>query len=167
MEKREKDNETQRMIIKNANLFDGNNEKLQAGVHILIEKNLIKKITSEDIDVDGDATVIDVKNKTVIPGLVDCHTHVMLNHSFNLLDQMNHDETAARATRVVRDMISRGFTTIRDVGGGVYGLKKAIDDGYVEGPRIYPSGAAVSQTCGHSDYRQNRAQRHPNVHNDF
>ncbi|MBW2370429.1 MAG: amidohydrolase family protein [Deltaproteobacteria bacterium] len=159
-------NEKQKMLITNANLFDGNHEPLQENVNILVEGNLIRTITKDAIQGDGVETVIDAKNKTVIPGLVDCHTHVMITNSMHLMDQMTHDEAAARATRIARDMILRGFTTIRDVGGGVFGLKNAIDAGYVEGPRIYPSGAAISQTCGHSDFRQNRAQRHPNVHND-
>lgn len=75
-----------------------------------------------------------------------------------LFETLRVDELAIRSTRFAKEMLERGFTTVRDAGGVVYGLKSGIDSGFIPGPRIFPSHAAISQTCGHSDFRSNRAQ---------
>lgn len=143
--------------------FNGISRELKKGVNIFIENNLIKKISKENFADDFEADVIDAKGNTVIPGLIDCHYHIMMPDTFKTMDEMEIDEIAVKSTIIAKELLDRGFTTIRDAGGYTWGLKKSIDEGWVSGPRIYPSGAAISQTAGHSDYRQNRAQR--NVEN--
>ncbi|AJR06219.1 amidohydrolase family protein [Photobacterium gaetbulicola] len=143
-------------LIINANVFNGVDDKLIENVSVLIEDNLITKIGV--IDASEVDVVIDAKGGTVMPGLMDAHVHITLSASFNELDTMTREEVAIRSARISDDMLMRGFTTVRDVGGNSQGLKASIDKGYANGPRILPSMAALSQTCGHSDYRQNQAQ---------
>lgn len=147
------------MIIKNVNIFDGINQELKKNMNIKVTDNIIEKITSETLIPAKEEEVFDGKRFTLSPGLIDCHVHIMLADGFQNLDAMEIDEAAIRATIVAKGFIERGFTTVRDVGGYSWGLKTTIDQDIVIGPRIYPSGAALSQTAGHSDYRQNRAQR--------
>lgn len=102
-----------------------------------------------------------------MPGLIDAHVHITLSAGFSELDAMTTNEMAIRSARISEEMLMRGFTSCRDVGGNTLGLKNAIDTGYANGPRIFPSQAAISQTSGHSDYRQNQAQqRLANGHED-
>lgn len=145
-------------IIKNANVFDGKNEVLLNKATIVIEDNLVKEITVGVVDEAEDDVIIDAEGKTVIPGLIDAHVHMFASESFHILDKMTYDEIVIRSAKIAEEMLMRGFTSVRDVGSPTVGLKKAIDDGYAIGPRIFPSNAAISQTSGHSDYRQNRAQ---------
>ncbi|USD44025.1 amidohydrolase family protein [Vibrio sp. SCSIO 43135] len=152
-------------LIINANVFNGTDDKLIEGVSVLIENNLITRIG--DIDVSVADEVIDAKGGTVMPGLIDAHVHITMSAGFNELDAMTREEIAIRSARISEQMLMRGFTTIRDVAGNTLGLKNSIDKGYATGPRILPSMAAISQTSGHSDYRQNRAQeRLANGHED-
>jgi imidazolonepropionase-like amidohydrolase len=89
-----------------------------------------------------------------MPGLIDCHVHVMAA-SANLAEQCTWSPVSAvaRAAEIVRGMLHRGFTTVRDAGGAEYGVQKAIEDGLLEGPRLIFGGHALSQTGGHADNR--------------
>lgn len=145
------------IIIKNANVFDGRKKELKKQAYIIIEKNLVKEIIRGDISEENFETVIDAQGKTVIPGLTDAHVHISGGHE-SPRESMRLDEKAVRSVRFARDMLLRGFTTVRDAGGIVYGLKKNIDNGYLEGPRIFPSHGYISQTCGHGDNRASRAE---------
>ncbi|ABU74076.1 metal-dependent hydrolase family protein [Vibrio campbellii] len=153
------------IVIKNANVFNGVDEQLLKNVDLLIENNLITQIGKVD---DSNAEqIIYAEGKTVMPGLIDAHVHITLSAGFNELDGMTREEIAIRSARISEEMLMRGFTTIRDVAGNTLGLKNSIDKGYAKGPRILPCMAAISQTCGHSDYRQNQAQeRLANGHED-
>ena len=145
------------IIIKNANVFDGKKKELKEQAYIIIEKNLVKEITGGDISEENFETVMDAQGKTVMPGLTDAHVHISGGHE-SPRESMRLDEKAVRSVRFARDMLLRGFTTVRDAGGIVYGLKKNIDNGYLEGPRIFPSHGYISQTCGHGDNRASRAE---------
>lgn len=145
------------IIIKNANVFDGKNENLKMHVSIIIEKNLVKEITNQPVAEENFETVIDAQGKTVIPGLTDAHVHLSGGNDIPR-ESMRIDEKAVRSVRFAKDMLLRGFTTVRDAGGIVYGLKKNIDNGYLEGPRIFPSHSYLSQTSGHGDTRASRAE---------
>ncbi|MEZ9836680.1 amidohydrolase family protein [Vibrio sp. 10N.261.52.C11] len=152
-------------LITNANVFNGVDNNLIENVSILIEDNLIPQIGEIDPTI-ADET-IDAQGGTVMPGLIDAHVHITLSAPFNVIDTMTREEVAIRSAKISEEMLMRGFTTIRDVAGNTLGLKNSIDKGYATGPRILPSMAAISQTCGHSDYRQNQAQeRLANGHED-
>ncbi|MEF1302812.1 amidohydrolase family protein, partial [Vibrio owensii] len=153
------------IVIKNANVFNGVDEQLLKNVDLLIENNLITQIGKVD---DSNAEqIIDAEGKTVMPGLIDAHVHITLSAPFNVIDTMTREEVAIRSAKISEEMLMRGFTTIRDVAGNTLGLKNSIDNGYAKGPRILPSMAAISQTSGHADYRQNQAQeRLANGHED-
>jgi len=143
----------QSVLITNANIFDGQHEKLATGMSVLIEGNKIKTIAAA-IDAPAGATVIDAEGKTLMPGLIDAHWHVMFSEP-TFPELMNSDVgwLTILGTRGARDTLLRGFTTVRDVGGNPFAIKKAIDRGMIDGPRIYPSGPNISQISGHSDGR--------------
>jgi len=142
-----------RTLFTNVNVFDGVNDALIENASVLVEGNLIKKVSTDAIPTDG-ATVIDGGGRTLMPGLSDCHWHVVqANTTNNVLLASGLDYITLVAAAGARDTLMRGFTTVRDVGGPVFGLKRAIDEGLYEGPRIYPSGALITQTSGHADFR--------------
>ncbi|TCV21756.1 metal-dependent hydrolase family protein [Vibrio crassostreae] len=152
-------------LITNANVFNGVDNNLIENVSLLIEDNLITQIGEVDATLADE--IIDAQGGTVMPGLIDAHVHITLSAPFNVIDTMTREEVAIRSAKISEEMLMRGFTTIRDVAGNTLGLKKSIDNGYATGPRILPSMAAISQTSGHSDYRQNQAQeRLANGHED-
>lgn len=146
-----------RILIKNANVFDGKHETLKENAAIIIENKLIKEILTETVNEENFDLVLDAKHKTVIPGLTDAHVHLYYNGN-GIMDPTRLDENAVRSVQFAKDMLLRGFTTVRDAGGVTYGLKKNIDNGYLDGPRILPSNAFISQTSGHGDTRASRAE---------
>ncbi|ELR66587.1 Aminopeptidase YpdF [Photobacterium marinum] len=148
-----------KVLIQNVSLFDGINEAIRQGCFISVEDGVISEISHQLNPAMEYDRVIDAAGYTVIPGLIDAHTHIALSDTFNAIDNMTAEEVAVRSTVIAREMLERGFTTVRDVGSNCYGLKQSIDSNFVPGPRIYPSYAGISQTCGHADYRQNRTQR--------
>ena len=141
------------ILITNANIFDGVDDDLIEGADILIEGNLIKQIAS-DIQVPAGAEVIDAGGKTVIPGLIDMHWHSAFN-SMSIAEGFNTDLAfhLLVGAKSNEKALLRGFTTVRDMAGNVFALKTLTDRGVYDGPRIFPSGPAISQTAGHSDFR--------------
>ncbi len=140
----------QTTLITNVQVWDGTSDNLKAA-DVLIENNLIKEVKANIKTPEGSA-VIDGKGGTLIPGLTDAHVHLMLMDApHTSIYESQWSYVGAQAVSGANDMLLRGFTTVRDVGGPVMGLKKAIDEGLVDGPRIYPSGAFISQTSGHGD----------------
>ena len=138
------------LVIKNVNIFDGKSEKLVMGQDVLVEGKLIKKI-GKGISA-AEAEVIDGSGRTLMPGLLDSHVHLMLNDAPHIsIYEKPWPFVGAQAAAGAKAMVLRGFTTVRDVGGPVAGLKDAIDMGLIEGPRVLPSGAFISQTSGHGD----------------
>ena len=137
----------------NVDIFNGTENKLYEDHHVLVEDNLIKQISASPIEA-GDAVVIDGEGKTLMPGLIDGHAHVMINYNFGDIET-NKDLTdiSIHATQVAKRYLDDGFTTVRDMGGPAFGLTREIEAGNVVGPRIYPSGAFISQTSGHGDFR--------------
>ncbi len=145
-------------LFTNVRIFDGKNDVLSAPMNVLIRGNTIAKITPDPIPTDkrGDTKIIDGTNKTLMPGLIDNHVHLFMGASSQaqmLALNAKPEEMHARAAKEAEAMLMRGFTAVRDVGGPVFDLKKSIDGGKSSGPRIYPSGAMVSQTSGHGDSR--------------
>ncbi len=152
----------QEVVFKNVRVFDGTSDELSDTTEVLVVGNKIKEIsTNAGRKASRKATVIDGGGRVLMPGLSDTHTHI----AFGSLPQMavltgdpafNH----IYSTKDAKAMLMRGFTSIRDMGGNTFGLKKAIDMGIVPGPRIYPAGAMISQTGGHGDFRLPN-QKHP------
>jgi imidazolonepropionase-like amidohydrolase len=144
-------------VFSDVRIFDGESDELSAPTHVLVRGNIIEQISSDPIplDVSADATVIDGDGRTLMPGLIDAHWHAMLVRptlAAVLNDDIGYTNIVAGAEAT--DTLMRGFTTVRDLGGPAFGLKRAIDEGVVVGPRIYPSGAMISITGGHGDFRQ-------------
>jgi imidazolonepropionase-like amidohydrolase len=142
-----------RVLIEDVRIFDGTSDSLTPSRNVLVEGNTIATISEDAIEADG-ATVIDGGGRTMIPGLVDAHTHIaMQNISVPTMVSSNVDYIAVVAAYAAEEMLMLGFTTARDLGGPVHGVKRAIDEGLIPGPRIYPSGPTISQTSGHGDFR--------------
>jgi imidazolonepropionase-like amidohydrolase len=143
----------QATLFENVKLFDGKSDKLTVKTSVLVVGNKIEKI-GPDIVAPEKATVIDGGGRVLMPGLIDAHWHAFMAATPQLL-LMTADPSYLHllAARQAEATLLRGFTTVRDCGGPVFGLKRAIDEGIVTGPRIYPSGAFISQTSGHGDFR--------------
>lgn len=144
-------------LFENVRVFDGKSERLEEGMNVLIRGNTIEKISKDPLSTDGTPSVqvIAGGGRTLMPGLIDAHWHAMLvrpTPAALLTDDVGYLNLVAGAE--ARDTLMRGFTTVRDVGGPSFGLKRAIDEGIVAGPRIFPSGAIISVTSGHGDFRQ-------------
>jgi imidazolonepropionase-like amidohydrolase len=133
--------------------LDPRRTELLEGVEVLVEGDRIKEISDRPI-VATAAERIDLAGKTVMPGLIDCHVHVVAALVDLAANAMAPSSLAAlRAARILKELLLRGFTTVRDAGGADYGLVRAIDEGLVEGPRLVIAGKALSQTGGHGDNR--------------
>lgn len=142
------------VLINNVTIFNGKDAQVTTG-NILITGNKISKISASPIPVNKSAntTIIDGQGKFLMPGLIDAHAHTMMDAiplHIGLNSEIGYLNLFAAAS--AEKQLLRGFTTVRDVGGPSFSLKKAIDEGLVNGPRIYPSGATVSQTGGHGDF---------------
>ncbi len=140
-------------LFTNVHVFDGVNEDRIENANVLVEGNLIKTVSTDPIGAEG-ATVIDGGGRTLMPGLIDAHWHVMyVGTPLSTLVNGDMVEVAARAVPKAETTLLRGFTTVRDMGGPAESIKKLIDTGVIPGPRILPSGPPISQTSGHFDYR--------------
>ena len=138
-------------LIRNVRVFDGTSAALSPPTSVLIRADKIAAIGA--VTAPG-ATVIEGAGRTLMPGLIDAHTHIMfisLPQAALLTSDVGFVNLAA--AKAANDMLMRGFTSIRDLGGPSLGLKRAIDTGLAVGPRIWPSGAMISQTGGHGDFR--------------
>ena len=144
-------------LFENVRIFDGKADTLSAEMNVLVRGNKIETISTNPISIDGGAPdkIIAGSGRTLMPGLIDAHWHAMLvrpTPAALLTDDVGYLNLVAGAEAT--DTLMRGFTTVRDVGGPSFGLKRAIDEGIVVGPRIYPSGAIITVTSGHGDFRQ-------------
>jgi imidazolonepropionase-like amidohydrolase len=144
------------VLFENVRVFDGTSDRLSGPANVLVVGNVIQKISSAPIPAPPGGSLARVAGggRTLMPGLIDAHTHVM----FATVPQMtiltaDIGYVHIAAGKAATDMLMRGFTSVRDLGGPVFGLKKAIDAGLVPGPRIWPSGAFISQSGGHGDFR--------------
>lgn len=141
------------VLFRNVRIFDGKSSALSAPSNVLVRNGKIEKISTADIT--ADATAINGGGRVLMPGLIDAHWHAMLvrpSPMAALAGDVGYNNLLAAAEATATLM--RGFTTVRDVGGPAFGLKRAIDDELVVGPRIYPSGAMITITSGHGDFRQ-------------
>ena len=142
------------IVFTNIKLFDGRSSKLIEGRRVIVEGNKIKAIEAAGNPAGEGMQVIDCGGRTLMPGLIDAHWHSMMAAiGFNDLLTADIGYINLVAADQAEKTLMRGFTTIRDLAGPSFGLKRAIDTGLTAGPRIFPSGAMISQTSGHGDYR--------------
>jgi imidazolonepropionase-like amidohydrolase len=150
-----KDGTPEAVVFVNVRVFDGNGNPLTQPTSVRVEGKVIVAVGPEAArDASQGVMVIDGGGRTLMPGLIDAHTHLLYTtvpQSAILTSDLGYLNVAA--TKASHDMLMRGFTSVRDVGGPVFGLKRAIDNGLVPGPRIWPSGLSISQTGGHGDFR--------------
>ncbi|UVF21649.1 amidohydrolase family protein [Microvirga terrae] len=143
-------------LIENVRIFDGRNSVLSAPSHVLVKGNVIAQVSTAAIDVPRDAAVrvVPGNGRVLMPGLIDMHWHAMMVRPtpVTLLSSgIGYSNLLAGVEATATLM--RGFTTVRDMGGPAFDLKRAIDEGLLPGPRIYPSGAVITITGGHGDFR--------------
>jgi len=140
-------------VLTNLAFFDGNSPKMHTGRDIVVEGGKISGIVNAGTG-PQDAERIDCGGRSVTPGLIDCHWHATLV-SVSQVAALTQDIALVHliAGQEAGATLMRGFTTVRDTGGPVFGLKMAADQGVLPGPRIFPSGAMISQTSGHGDFR--------------
>jgi len=141
------------LLLTNVRIFDGRKGSLVEGSNLLVSGNSIEALVPAAETVT-DADIIDCGGRVAMPGLIDSHWHTMLAAIPEIV-ALTADVPYVHlvAAREAERTLMRGFTTVRDVGGPSFSLKRAIDDGTFAGPRIYPSGAMISQTSGHGDFR--------------
>jgi len=144
-------------LFQNVRVFDGKSGTVGPASNVLIKGNIIASVSTADIAVDPKAnpTIIAGGGRVLMPGLIEAHWHAMMvapTFATALTADMGYINLVAG--QEAEATLMRGFTTVRDMGGPTFGLKRAIDEGITVGPRIYPSGAFISQTAGHGDFRQ-------------
>ncbi len=145
-----------KVLFRDVRVFAGAGDTLTDAQDVTVEGSTVAAMTAHDpaSSVDDDTTVIDCGGRTLMPGMIDAHWHAaftsvtafeaLIADPYYLLIVAGQQATAT---------VMRGFTSVRDCGGPTFGLKRAIDEGVIVGPRIYPSGAMISQTSGHGDFR--------------
>ncbi|KPF69126.1 hydrolase [beta proteobacterium AAP99] len=144
------------VLFENVRVFDGKSDRLSAPSNVLVVGNVIRRVSTGAIEPPAGSTLTRVagNGRTLMPGLIDGHTHIMfadIPQIAALTADIGFVQLAAG--KAATDSLMRGFTTLRDMGGPAFGLKRAIDVGILPGPRIWPSGAMISQSGGHADFR--------------
>lgn len=146
----------QATIFENVRVFDGQSNRLSGPLHVLVVGDKIERVSATPITDITNAMRIIADGKTLMPGLIDVHVHLtfgaltmreMMSPMFS--EGMMMEKVAVNAEK----MLMRGFTSVRDAGGPIFPLKMAIDSDKINGPRVWPSGATISQTAGHGDFR--------------
>ena len=140
-------------LFSGGRFLDPRQDELQDGVSVLVEDGTVKEVSDRPIT-SASATRIDLRGRTLMPGLIDAHIHVVLTEvNLRLLADVPLTLLAAKGSVAMRAMLHRGFTTLRDTGGADYGIKAAVEQGLFEGPRLFIAGQPLSQTGGHGDLR--------------
>ncbi len=140
------------IIINNAKIFDGISEIEEDS--IIIEKNIIKEV-GKNLKSSKSERIINAQGNFLMPGLIDAHFHANTpNYDFYASDRMPSALITAHAAQILTNVLKRGYTSIRDAGGGDIGLKMALDSNLINGPRFYYPGKAITQTGGHGDMRR-------------
>ncbi len=141
-------------LFTNLRLFDGRSDALRGGLRVLVEGQTIKAVEPAEGDVGADGEVIDCGGRVLMPGLIDAHWHAMMAATpLPVLLTADVGYLNLLAAHEAEKTLMRGFTSVRDMAGPSFSLKRAIDGGVAVGPRIWPSGAMISQTGGHGDFR--------------
>lgn len=135
-------------LIKNATVFDGHSSGLAQGKKIVIEDDIVTEITADEVSEENFDEVFDGTGMVAMPGMTDAHVHMGCLFAKG---EFPVDYATVLTVAKCKDALMAGFTTFRDAGSVSEGLKLAFDEGVLPGPRIYPCGAYISQTCGHGD----------------
>ncbi len=139
------------VLFTNVHVFDGINEARIENASVLVEGNLIKKVSSGTIEAEG-AFKVDGGGRTLMPGLIDMHSHLCIqNGMLAFRDSYDAMTAGAWVGHAMGDYLDQGFTTARDAGCNILGVAKAVNNGILAGPRVFPSGGFLSQTGGHGD----------------
>ena len=144
------------ILFQAANVLDVASLQLKTGQDVWVENGLIKSVGPHqpDVFIASDTKVVKAEGKTLMPGLIDCHVHVIAAHlNLNITANQPNVFATLRALPIMKGMLMRGFTTVRDAGGGDWNLAEATRTDMTIGPRIFASGRALSQTGGHGDGR--------------
>lgn len=150
------------ILLTNVRIVDPEADAISDPVDVKIEGERIAEI-GEGLQ-RGSCEVIDAAGRYLLPGLIDCHAHPFLaDANIGRLAEVPPTLMSARAARILEGMLQRGFTTIRDAAGADWGIKKAVEDGLIKGPRMFIAGRALSQTGGHGDFRS-RTDSHDVCH---
>ena len=141
-------------LFRNLALLEPEIGELRHGMELRIEGDVVKEVGEGPL-APGTAEIVDCGGRVVMPGLVDSHVHVMLSEvNTRFLESVPLTLGTARAARLMRGMLDRGFTSVRDTGGADWGLKLAVEEGSIPGPRLFIAGQAIGPTGGHSDPRR-------------
>lgn len=143
-------------LFENVRIFNGTDAELSAPSNVLVRGNTIETISTDPIATDDSqrTTVIAGQGRTLMPGLIDAHVHIVMSTiPISVMMTADPNYVTLISGQAAEGMLMRGFTSVRDLAGPTFGLKRAIDEGVIAGPRIWPSGAMISQTSGHGDYR--------------
>ena len=148
-------------LFSNANLFDGEEDELKQGYHVLVEGTEIREVSDRPLR-SVSAEKVDVKGHTLMPGLIDAHVHVT-DHDVSpaRLQELPPSWVALKAAKLMREMLFRGFTSIRDAAGADSGLARAVEEELITGPRLFHCGRGLSQTGGHGDFRESGSDIDP------
>lgn len=138
-------------LFTNGRLLHPGRSELIEGQQVLVQGGRIREVSSQPIHAPG-ATVVNLRGRTLMPGLIDLHVHVMATQ-LNLSAQVGLPNVLVtlKAVPILAGMLRRGFTTVRDAAGAGLAMKQAVDSGLVQGPRLFVAGRALSQTGGHGD----------------
>lgn len=144
-------------LFRNLRLLDPRFDEARGGYEVLVEGDRIREVSDKPLKATS-ARIVDCGGRTLMPGLIDCHVHVYLVElGLARLEAMPLTLLTAKASKLMRDMLDRGFTTVRDTGGADWGIKEAVDTGVLPGPRMFISGRPISMTGGHGDSRRRTA----------
>jgi len=146
-------------LFSGGRFLDPRRDTLVEGIEVLVEDGIVREVSDRPITASG-AKRVALDGRTLMPGLIDAHIHIALTEvNFALLSDVPLTLLAAKSSVAMRSMLMRGFTTLRDAGGADFGMKMARDCGLFEGPRLFVSGQAISQTGGHGDFRMRTETR--------
>jgi len=142
------------ILFNHADLLDPESGHLRKDRFVLVDGSTIREVSDRPPQAPR-ARVIDASGRVLMPGLIDCHVHCLASQvHLGRMANVPNVLAALRAVPLLRGMLARGFTTVRDAGGADYSLAEATRTGVIDGPRIFPAGKALSQTGGHGDFRE-------------
>lgn len=141
-------------LFKNFRLLEPSFDEIRDGYELLVEGTTIREVADKPIK-SALANVIDCGGRTLMPGLIDSHVHVFLSEVYiPNLEKIPLTLMTARSIGLMKGMIDRGFTSVRDTGGADWGIKEAVEKGNIAAPRLFIAGQAIGPTGGHSDSRR-------------